>query len=128
MSAMFHMRALWSSEHDAIFVREVLHRPAPGVLDDLNDDCAFERPRRLSEELESWDVPSELDLNSDPLELDGMRRKKDVDGEANKVYYGKEYAVKVLSKAGMDEEAIEAQLVEVCSCFNFSLIQKAISN
>ena len=114
------VRRLGAGSYAIVYlVREVLYHPPPGVLDDLNAHCAFGRPRRLSEELESWDVPSELDLESDPLELDGMRRKKDVDGEANRVYYGKEYAVKVLSKAGMDEEALEAQLVEVCSYFIF---------
>ncbi|KAL5523561.1 hypothetical protein ACEPAG_7734 [Sanghuangporus baumii] len=114
------VRRLGAGSYAIVYlVREVLHHPPPGVLDGLNDgddnDIADRRPgngRRLSEELELWDVPSELDLDSDPLELDGMRRKKDGDAEANKVYYGKEYAVKVLSKVGMDDEALEAQLVE----------------
>ncbi|OCB88436.1 kinase-like protein [Sanghuangporus baumii] len=119
------VRRLGAGSYAIVYlVREVLHHPPPGMLDGLNDDdddddgdniADRSRPRdgrRLSEELELWDVPSELDLDSDPLELDGMRRKKDGDTEANKVYYGKEYAVKVLSKVGMDDEALEAQLVE----------------
>ncbi|KAL5485413.1 hypothetical protein ACEPAI_8055 [Sanghuangporus weigelae] len=117
------VRRLGAGSYAIVYlVREVLHHPPPDVLDGLNDDndddndiADRSRPgngRRLSEELELWDVPSELDLDSDPLELDGMRRKKDGDADANKVYYGKEYAVKVLSKVGMDDEALEAQLVE----------------
>ncbi|KAL5507490.1 hypothetical protein ACEPAH_6946 [Sanghuangporus vaninii] len=117
------VRRLGAGSYAIVYlVREVLHHPPPGVLDGLNDDdddgdntTDRSRPgndRRLSDELELWDVPSELDLDSDPLELDGMRRKKDVDNDANKIYYGKEYAVKVLSKVGMDDEALEAQLVE----------------
>ncbi|KAI5117226.1 hypothetical protein M0805_001584 [Coniferiporia weirii] len=41
----------------------------------------------------------------------GSRRNRK-ERSRKRVYYGREYAVKVLSKVGMDEEALEAQLVE----------------
>lgn len=39
------------------------------------------------------------------------------DSEVEDRVYGREYAIKVLSKANLDEEALEAQLFEVCDIF-----------
>lgn len=111
------VRRLGAGSYAIVYlVREVLHHPPPGILGGLdgNKDRRESRNGNGVDDLDLWEL-SDMDLDSDLLELDGMRRQKENDDSVcEKVYYGKEYAVKVLSKAGMDEEALEAQLVEVC--------------
>jgi hypothetical protein len=96
-------------------VREVFSRESQQGLEE------YSRKRRMSgivDKLEFWgkvllDEGDAFEYGDDGLlNLEG-RKKSGVQDEG-KVWYVKEYAVTVLSKAGMDEEALEVQLVEVC--------------
>jgi serine/threonine protein kinase len=113
------MRRLGAGSYAVVYlVREVFSRESQQRLEEYN------RKRRMSgivDELEFWgkEVLDEGDVfeysDDGLLNLEG--RKKGGVQDGGKVWYGKEYAIKVLSKVGMDEEALEAQLVEVRLCF-----------
>ncbi|VDC03633.1 unnamed protein product [Peniophora sp. CBMAI 1063] len=47
-----------------------------------------------------------------PLSDDGHVGSLDMDGQTDRIVYGKEYALKLLSKANLDDEALAAQLFE----------------
>ncbi|KAH8119034.1 kinase-like domain-containing protein, partial [Phellopilus nigrolimitatus] len=132
------VRRLGAGSYAVVYlVREVLDRPPPRVLDGLDrdergvdaddidldslghgfwdDDECFDGSFYYNDDDDDDDDGGgggafDLDLDG----LDGCRRGRR-NGNARdgkRVYYGREYAVKVLSKAGMDEEALEAQLAE----------------
>lgn len=51
------------------------------------------------------------------MTLDGMELEGSGEGRRASVEYGREFAVKCLSKANLDEEALAAQMSEVCMDF-----------
>ena len=123
------VRKLGSGSYAVVYlVREVLSRPSVELGDEKercrgSDEGCFEYTGEYwAEDLDSpgRDVDDDVsDLDSDEgyanwrNDSDGVfgsRRRK------QKRVYGREYAVKCLSKAGMDDEAVRAQMVEVCVC------------
>jgi serine/threonine protein kinase len=72
----------------------------------------------LVKEVLSHSVPSEDGHMSTigPMEFDGNLSRRSAE-----TVYGREYAIKCLSKANLDEEALDAQLTEVCTpcCVDF---------
>lgn len=111
------VRRLGAGSYAVVYlVREVLSQPLPGILDDLDKESCYSSDDKMAMgdfdfdfyEQGAWDAGLQLDT----LGSDGDKKSRSSSKEKS-VYYGREYAVKVLSKAGMDEEALEAQLVEV---------------
>lgn len=112
------VRRLGAGSYAVVYlVKEVLSEPPPGILDNLDNESRRSSPddKMLNDldldflEQDVWDAGLQLD----PSGSDEDRKSRSSSKE-KPVYYGREYAIKVLSKAGMDEEALEAQLVEVC--------------
>lgn len=129
------VRKLGSGSYAVVYlVREVLSRPVQGggvrekERSRGSDEGCFEYTgdywdEDLDEERDGSDPDSDDDGYANwRVGVDGvgsicerpMRRRE-------KRMYGREYAVKCLSKAGMDEEALRAQMVEVSLWLSIAL-------
>lgn len=110
------VRRLGAGSYAVVYlVREVLDHPPAGILDGLYESTCPVSSGEIDNDNSSFNWDSEEELGG-ALYDDDLRARRKGDKNSNqgkKVYYGKEYAVKVLSKAGMNNEELEAQLVEV---------------
>lgn len=123
------VRRLGAGSYVVVYlVREVFTRVSQ--QHGLEKTTRKQRMLGIVDELEFWgeeqfDEVDELEYDNDSDDRDGGgfgdlkgRIKSGAVEDEGRSWYGKEFAVKVLSKVGMDEEALEAQLVEVSKVFS----------